>query len=355
MLFLVGYSLFFLAIYAAILFIFLFSETQPKATEKSVAVLLAVRNEEHNLEECLKRLLNQTYKNYKILIGNDNSRDNTPKIIDEYQKKYPRKIIGYSLNNNTQAKQGVIGFLAEKAQAEILLITDADVRVPTTWIETMVGLQEKKQADLLNHPTLVQGNQFLNLWENLDWLQAVAVFFFLQKFRIPTTGMGNNMLIRKKAYEETGGYKTLPFSLTEDFELYHLFLRKKKKALWIRNRKALTQTIGNPSFRKLIEQRKRWLKGALKLPWYVHLFSLFLLSGSYVSAITTFLNLQYFPLLFSYYLLTAALFFYFNKPQKTGRKISAILLHPFYSIVLYFILFREALKPSKILWKDRTF
>ncbi len=356
MLFLIGYSLFFLGVYSVILLFFFKSEKQPVCcAEHSVAVLLAVRNEEDNLEECLKRLLSQTYSHYKILVGDDASQDRTREILAEYQKKFPAKIIVYTLKNNKEAKQGVLKFLLRKTQDEIVLITDADVRVSEAWIETMVGLQKKEQADLLNHPTLVEGNSWLALWENLDWLQAISVFFFLQKINIPTTGMGNNMLFLKKAYEETGGYEVLPFSLTEDFALYHLFLQKKKKAVWSWNKKAIARTLGSSSWQELVAQRRRWLVGAMQLPWKVRLFTLFLLTGYYVLWIAVGTDIRLILLPAIYYLLTAKLLFKFSPKENFGKKLISVFLHPVYNLLLQSSLWMAWLQRKSVVWKGRKY
>ena len=42
----------------------------------------------------------------------------------------------------------------------------------------------------------------------------------LAQLNIGTTCMGNNMLITREAYESVGGYRGIPFSVTEDYELY---------------------------------------------------------------------------------------------------------------------------------------
>ena len=58
-----------------------------------VSVLIPARNEEDNIQNCIESFLNQTYKNYEILVLDDNSTDNTYKIVESYTKKYPGKII----------------------------------------------------------------------------------------------------------------------------------------------------------------------------------------------------------------------------------------------------------------------
>ena len=59
---------------------------------KKIYILMATYNGEKYIKEQINSILNQTYKNWKLIIHDDNSKDNTVKIIKEYEKKYPNKI-----------------------------------------------------------------------------------------------------------------------------------------------------------------------------------------------------------------------------------------------------------------------
>lgn len=60
---------------------------------KEVAILMATYNGEKYLEEQIESIIDQTYKNWILYIRDDNSQDDTQKIIDKYVKRYPRKIV----------------------------------------------------------------------------------------------------------------------------------------------------------------------------------------------------------------------------------------------------------------------
>ena len=49
---------------------------------KIVSVLICTYNAEKTIEETLKTCLNQTYKNFEILIHDDQSKDKTIEIIN---------------------------------------------------------------------------------------------------------------------------------------------------------------------------------------------------------------------------------------------------------------------------------
>ena len=66
--------------------------------EDKVCILLATYNGEKYLNEQLESILNQTYKNFVVLISDDASQDNTANIIRKYMEEFPDKI--YYLGND---------------------------------------------------------------------------------------------------------------------------------------------------------------------------------------------------------------------------------------------------------------
>ena len=61
--------------------------------EEKIDILLATYNGEKYVAEQIESILNQTYKNFNLIISDDNSSDNTPKILEDYAKKDSRIIL----------------------------------------------------------------------------------------------------------------------------------------------------------------------------------------------------------------------------------------------------------------------
>lgn len=107
----------------------------------TVSVVIPAFNEEKYIDRCLKSVLNQSISADEIIIVNNNSTDNTAKII----AKYPVKVI-------LEKRPGIIqtrntGF--NHASSDIILRTDADTQVPYTWIEKIKGYLHKHSCDAL--------------------------------------------------------------------------------------------------------------------------------------------------------------------------------------------------------------
>ena len=64
-----------------------------------ISVLITVYNEEEFIEDTIKSVLNQTFKDFELIIVNDGSTDNTEKIIRTYIKKDRRIVYLKKLKN----------------------------------------------------------------------------------------------------------------------------------------------------------------------------------------------------------------------------------------------------------------
>lgn len=75
---------------------------------------MSVYNGEKYLAEAIESILNQTYKNFELIIINDGSKDNSVEIIKNYMKQDNRivlidrenKGLPYSLNEGISVAKG---------------------------------------------------------------------------------------------------------------------------------------------------------------------------------------------------------------------------------------------------------
>ncbi len=92
----------------------------------SVAILLAVYNEQSVIEEKIIKTFETKYpiNKIKFYIGSDASTDATNDIISKYSSKYPIELVVFP---GRTGKSGIINRLAELAKEEIYILTDANV------------------------------------------------------------------------------------------------------------------------------------------------------------------------------------------------------------------------------------
>ena len=115
--------------------------------EEKIDILLATYNGEKYLKEQLDSILNQTYKNIRIIISDDCSKDTTPEILKEYQKKDDRIELHIQKNNLGVVKN--IEFLLKQVKSPYYMLADQDdYWLPEKAKKSLEKLKEEK-ADLV--------------------------------------------------------------------------------------------------------------------------------------------------------------------------------------------------------------
>lgn len=112
-----------------------------------VSIVVPVYNAEKTLRVCLNSIIENTYKDYEIILINDGSQDNSPKIIDEYKKKYPKIIKAYSQKNGGPAVARNNGIKYSKG--EYIFFIDNDDYIEKDYLEKFVRAIEKENADMV--------------------------------------------------------------------------------------------------------------------------------------------------------------------------------------------------------------
>ncbi len=113
----------------------------------TIDILLPTYNGEKYLKEQLDSILNQTYKNIRLIISDDCSKDSTPKILEEYRKKDER-IELYLQKENIGVVKG-IEFLLKKVKSNYYMLADQDdVWLPIK-VEKSIETLTKQNADLV--------------------------------------------------------------------------------------------------------------------------------------------------------------------------------------------------------------
>lgn len=115
--------------------------------DESIDVLLPTYNGEKYLKEQIDSILNQTYKNIRIIISDDCSKDSTPKILEEYKNKDNRIELYLQKENIGVVKN--IEFLLKKVKSNFYMLSDQDdVWLPIK-IEKSIETLKKQNADLV--------------------------------------------------------------------------------------------------------------------------------------------------------------------------------------------------------------
>ncbi len=361
--------------YALLAFI-LHRAKKPKPVNVSfrprVAVLVAMRNEEKHIADCLSSLARQSYPQhlYDVYVLDDRSQDASPAIVDQFRRRYahirliPVKEDKYGLRGKMNAlAQGM-----KQVHHEIILITDADCVVPESWVENMVAYFDS-QTGMVGALTILYPFDRLsvthpqkNWWaklQTLDWIFLQTMAAVNSNFGKPITILGNNFAFRRQAYLQVGGFESLGFSVTEDFALMEAV---RKKTPWkIRHTLDVKNAVYShplPTLSEFFRQRHRWMRGGKKArPWGIFILSFAVLSHAafWAGLITAPEN----PLVWTALLaLVSANAFSIRPVLKRMQLRKLWIIFPLFEIFYMAYLFVFSILfflPLKVSWKGRTF
>ncbi len=105
---------------------------------QKVSVVIPVRNSEKTLPRCLRSVTDQTYKDYEVIVVDNNSTDRSKEIIRKFDVKYffePEIVRGAARHAGEMESAG-----------SIILMTDSDCIVPKGWIASMARHLKKYRA-----------------------------------------------------------------------------------------------------------------------------------------------------------------------------------------------------------------
>ncbi len=117
-----------------------------------VSVVVTTKNEEKNIENCLKSIKEQSYPNIEIIVVDNDSGDRTKELA----LKYTDKVYDKGPERSAQRNFGMI----EKSSGEYVMFVDADMALSSDLIKDCVEFIEKERCAALHISEIVMGSGF---------------------------------------------------------------------------------------------------------------------------------------------------------------------------------------------------
>jgi len=261
--------------------------------------------------------------------------------------------------NDSAILKGKVRAMAEGikiANGEIILTTDADCVVSPLWAKTIASYYVGNVGVVNGFTTQIVKNSFSGM-QAIDFVYLLFIAAGTINLGKPVSCIGNNMSFRKKAYEETGGFENLPFSVTEDFLLLNSIHKLKKyEVIYPLNRDSLVISIPASSFGELFKQKKRWAVGGIDAP----LLGIGLMLWAFLTNLFILLTPFFFSAAWLYLVIfKIAIDFFVLLPvhQKLGlqKNLKYFLVFQIYYIIYVLVLPFAVLFNKKVKWKDRVY
>ncbi len=162
-----------------------------------VSVLINNYNYSEFLPEAIESVLNQTYRNFELIIVDDGSTDNSADIIERYYKENQDIIKPIYKKNGGQASAMNAGYYM--ARGEIIAFLDSDDFWFPAKLESIVKYHER--YGIVQHNLLVNGKQkYIKLRNDIDWAIMMKEYGCLLGYWIPTTGLTFSHHILEKVF-----------------------------------------------------------------------------------------------------------------------------------------------------------
>ena len=192
-----------------------------------ISVLIPARNEEKGIQQCVESLINQQYPSYEIIVLDDNSTDNTLKILETICLKHPEKlkvIQGKSLPNDWMGKNYACHQLSTIAKGEYLIFTDADTIHQTSCLSIATEIIIKEDIDLLSLVPYQIMNTYIEKIIIPMMLTLYTAYISVKAIQFSpnpsfTAMNGQFMMFKRSIYESINGHESVKNMIVEDIQL----------------------------------------------------------------------------------------------------------------------------------------
>ena len=225
----------------------------------NVSVVIAMRNEEDQINDLIAGLQSQIYPKDKLefILVNDHSSDNTLSLLEKYALTN-LKIL--DMPEGEYGKKDAISMAVSIARGEIILASDADCGFSPNWVHSMVSYFINDNVKLVSGPVVFNSKE--GVFQSLQALE----FASLIGSGAGAIGINNaifcngaNMAYRKEVFLEVNSFGNDSVVSGDDVFLLHSVKAKCANSIvFAKEEKAIVNTNSLQTFRDFVNQRKRW-------------------------------------------------------------------------------------------------
>lgn len=215
----------------------------PPADAPLLSVVIAAKDEEANIESCVRSMLGQSYANFELIVVNDRSTDRTPEILeriaaedDRLQVIHVERLRDGWFGKNNAMREGVA-----RAKGEWLCFADADCRQTSDKTLSMaMRLVAEDKIDFLSVLPVLETHGF---WERV--IQPVCgaimiIWFHPKRVNNPKSraayANGAFMLMHRRAYDAVGGHEAVRTQVNEDMHMARYAKQEGLRLFVVQNR-----------------------------------------------------------------------------------------------------------------------
>jgi glycosyltransferase involved in cell wall biosynthesis len=172
-----------------------------------VSVIVNTKNEEKNIEKCLKSVISQSYppQNIEIVVVDNNSSDKTEQIVYEFANRLA--LLNLKVFNRGPERSAQKNFGVQNSKGEYFLHLDADMVLSEKILrECMEKVSQDKNIIALYIPEIISGEKYFS-----------KVRRFERSF-YDNTVIDGVRFVKKDIFEKVGGFDEKLYAC-EDWDL----------------------------------------------------------------------------------------------------------------------------------------
>ena len=239
--------------------------TSPLESFLKVSIIVAARNEEEALPAALQSILALEYPDLEVVLVDDDSRDRTGAIADEWARKPAaggrlKVLHNKQLPPDWHGKVHALHLAASAARGEWILATDADMVFHPSILRVAMSCALERGVQFLS---IVPELEFGSFWERVvlpAFSFLITSIFPLHQVNDPKSSRalaaGAFILMKREDLNALGGYARLRNVLIEDVRLADLFKHHGRR-IYLAASRGLFRTRMYSSGREMFEGLSR--------------------------------------------------------------------------------------------------
>jgi len=180
------------------------------SNEELVSVIMSTKDDSKTLDLAIKSILEQTYRNFELLIMDDGSKDNTNNILQKYSKKDNRVKIHKNDSNLGLTKS--LNQLITLSNGEYIARQDADDYSTPERLQIQLEYIKRTDVDAVTSRARIISNE-----KKIPGLSFFIPLKISSKYKNPF--IHGTLLIKKKVINEIGNYNE-NFLYAQDYKLF---------------------------------------------------------------------------------------------------------------------------------------
>lgn len=269
----------------------LFQPISTHAPTTTLSVVIAARNEEHCISDCIQSIVDQNYPKdlFEIIVVDDFSTDQTALKVSNFAHQNVRlirleEVLSLHEAQNTSFKKRALTQAIASSNATLIVCTDADCYMEKDWLLTIALFYELHQPDMIVAPVVYKSQyKLVEFFQSLDFLSMQGITAATVYANWGVMCNGANLAYKRATFNAVKGFEQVEHIISgDDYLLQYKFKRHNPKGvMYLKSDAAIVTTYPQKNWKSFIHQRIRWASkmGAYKdIPSTLVLSLVFLLN-----------------------------------------------------------------------------